>query len=774
MLFLCRPAARDVPNRNFFYKKSGKLFSFLIRNVTFATVASVRSLRHAYIYKTIFERLDVYMKRFLLASALLLCVAAAMAIPAQRGLWKTLVLADGSTVRAELRGDEFMHYWAAEDGTPYVRSGSVFVKADLNAMVAEAQAKRAPVEEVQGARREGLKRVTLGGKHDPYEGEKHCLVILVNFSGTKFSSEHDLDYYKDLTNKEGFTDSYGNIHSVRDYFYDQSYGKLDITFDVAGPVQLIYNYEYYGGNNMANVYKMVTEALAGAENEGVDFSQYDWDGDGEVEQVFILYAGYNSASYDDPDLVWPHMGYLEAYGSNVAPTYDGVKINTYACSSELAGDGAGNGIGAMCHEFSHCMGLPDAYETTNNSTSSTIFGMSFWSLMDSGCYNGGNNGYIPAGYTSYERMYCGWLDPIELTDETEVSDMKGLTEGGEAYIIYNAGYKNEYYLLENRSDYDYDTGLYGHGLLVLHLDYNSNYWASNLVNSLTSGNTHERYTIIPADGSRSWYSVSDLAGDPYPSSSNNHLDNYSSPAAEAYNLNTDGTQMMNISITNIAKASDGTISFRFYPAGADPDHGNKPDGAIFYESFDYCAGTGGNDGSFGSGTGAAAFNPDNSGWVSSTSHGALQCAMFGSNTQAANVVTPTFTIDGETAFSFKAAPYQAAVPGTLAISCETGDVTLSESEVSIAQGEWTNVAFTLSGKGEVSLRIKETSGINRFFMDEVAAVPGDAAGISTVEAGLNRSERKGVYTLSGIYVGHDAAGLKKGVYIVDGKKYIVK
>ncbi len=713
------------------------------------------------------------MKRFLLASALLFFVVAAMAIPAQRGLWKMLVLADGSEVRAELRGDEFMHYWAAEDGTPYVQSGNVFVKANLDAMVAEALARRAPVEELQTARREGLRRVTLGGSHDPYEGTKKCLVILVNFTDVQFQTANNLDYYKDLINGTNFSDSYGNIHSVREYFLAQSYNTFDIEFEVAGPVQLANGYAYYGSNNMANAREMIIEALAGAENEGIDFSQYDWDGDNEVEQVFVLYAGYNSASYDDPDLVWPHMSYLQSNG----PTYDGVKINTYACSSELAGDGKGNGIGAMCHEFSHCMGLPDAYETTNNSTSSEVFGMSYWSLMDSGCYNGSNNGYIPAGYTSYERMYCGWLTPVELTEETEVSGMKGLTEGGEAYIIYNQGNKNEYYLLENRSNYDFDSGLYGYGLLVLHLDYNASLWSSNKINCYDSGNDHQRYTIIAADNSYSWKTSSDLAGDPYPSSSNNHLDNNSSPAAEAYNANSDGTWMMNVSITKIAKADDGTISFRFYPAGEDPEHGNKPDGAIFYESFDYCAGAGGNDELFGTGAGAGAFNPDNSGWSAASSsmlHGANECAMFGTNTQAANIVTPTFTIDGETTLSFKAAPYQAAVPAVLNISCETDGITLSENEIAIEQGDWTNVVITLTGSGDVSLRFKETSGINRFFMDEVAAVPADASGISNVQANLGSSARSGVYSLSGTYLGTSTNGLGKGIYIVDGKKYIKK
>ncbi|MCD8306260.1 MAG: M6 family metalloprotease domain-containing protein [Prevotella sp.] len=703
------------------------------------------------------------MKRLLFIAVLAAVALTAAALPARRGLTKTITLADGSEVQAELRGDEFGHFWLAEDGRAFVKDGGTYVLTSAEAVAAEAMARRA-VADVSSKRR----RVTLGGSHDAYEGQKNCLVILVNFANKSFESGHDNAFFTDLCNKENFTDGH-NIHSVHDYFYDQSYGKLDITFDVAGPITLANNYAYYGGTSGSDkAYEMVLEACKGAEEAGIDFSKYDWDGDGEADEVFVLYAGYNAASYfDDEGLVWPHMWYIE-YSDASCPVYDGVKINTYACSSELSGDGLINGIGAMCHEFSHCLGLPDAYDTNYEN-----FGMSFWSVMDSGCYNGDDAGYVPAGYTSYERMYCGWLTPEELTDETEVSGMKGLTEGGEAYIIYNKGTRNEYYLLENRSNYDYDAGLYGYGLLVLHLDYNSTVWKNNVVNTYAYYNDHERYTFIAADNDKSLTTTS-LANDVYPSSGNNRLDNTSTPAAETFNLNTDGTQLMNISITNIAKADDGTISFRFYPAGTDPEHGNKPDGAVFYESFDYCAGTGGNDGVFGgTGVGAATFLPDNSDWTYNAAHGGDQCAKFGSNTQAANIVTPTFTIDGETVFSFKAAPLTALVAGVLTVSVETGDATLSGSEFSIEQGDWNDVSFTLDGTGDVSLRIKETSGIGQFFMDEAAAVPASYSAIRTIAAD-GATTSKGVYSLGGVRLGGDLSTLKKGIYIVDGKKYVIK
>ncbi len=449
------------------------------------------------------------------------------------------------------------------------------------------------------------------------------------------------------------------------------------------------------------------------------------------------------------------------------PSYNGTKLNTYACSNELSGlaeSGSADGIGTMCHEFSHCLGLPDMYDTEYTGN----YGMSYWSVLASGCYLGSNSGFEPAGYTSYERMFCGWLTPIELNSETNVSGMKGLSEGGEAYIIYNAGNSNEYYLLENRVQTGTDSALLGEGMLVLHVDYNKSLWSKNWVNVTGSSylnNVHQRLTIIPAVNYFTQTSMA-IGCDPYPYTGNTRLDNTSTPAATTYNLNTDGTLFMNCSISKIQlDSSDRTISFTFYPAGTNPNHGNKPDGAIFYESFDYCAGKGGNDGNF-STTTMSVLQADNDGWACASAKGAYECAFFGSTSYAATVTFPTFTITEDTYLTFRAAPFSAKVAGELSLWVEESGITLSETSFEIAQGEWTDCTVKLSGKGEVTLKMKETVGIKRFFLDEVAAVPQSAVGITTptVEQSDNNSR---IYNLAGQQLESKPA---KGAYIVGGKK----
>lgn len=315
-----------------------------------------------------------------------------------------------------------------------------------------------------------------------------------------------------MLNGKNYTE-FGNCCSVNEYFKAQSYDQFDLEFDVVGPYTLDYNMAYYGANdkygNDKNADRMVWEACVQAQEDGVKFADYDWDGDMEAEEVFVVYAGYGEAVQGaDPNTIWPHMYWLR-YAAYNFTSQDGITVNTYACANELMGISGTQfeGIGTFCHEFSHCLGLPDFYDTsgvTNN------FGLSRWSVMSTGCYSG--DGYAPSGYTSYERMFCNWLTPTELKEGANVVDMRPISESKDAFIIYNEANKNEFYLLENRQLTGTDIELPGHGMLVLHVDYDEYIWKDNSVNNETK---HQRCTIIPADNSctESWLS---LAGDPFP------------------------------------------------------------------------------------------------------------------------------------------------------------------------------------------------------------------------------------------------------------------
>ncbi|MDD6026021.1 MAG: M6 family metalloprotease domain-containing protein, partial [bacterium] len=377
-----------------------------------------------------------------------------------------------------------------------------------------------------------------------------------------FSTADAQAYYDRVANEKNFSDSnVGFKSSVYDYFYAQSEGQFEFNFDVVGPYRLGNAYNYYGQDNgtMLDVHlgKLIYHACYKADDD-VDFSQYDWDGDGKVDQVFVLYAGQGqNVNGDNTDLIWPQEGTLNAVGSDQAPfELDGVTIDTFACSCELGEGGAIDGIGTICHEFSHCFGLPDTYDRgTAFGATSLNYGTYVWDLMNMGNYLDG--GYQPAGYTAYERMFCGWKTLTPLTSSTRIEGMKALSEGGEAYVITNDAHPDEYYILENRQATGCDGGLYASGLMITHINYSEEAWSANDINT-----SKERMAIIAADNSRQ-RTIDDVKGDLYPFDGNDSLTSTSEPAATLANANTDGSYFMNKDVTEITQNEDGTISFLF-------------------------------------------------------------------------------------------------------------------------------------------------------------------------------------------------------------------
>lgn len=524
-------------------------------------------------------------KLYVMLSMMLALSTAANAVPVQRGIKKVLTLADGTKVMAEMRGDEYLSWWEADNGQTFVEEGDTYKAVDLAPRLLAAQELRARRNSERAARMARVKsafnngngemRALMGGEHVTYTGKKKGLIILVEFPDKKFKDNHDLEYYKNVANTPGFTNSEGYVGSVRDYFYDQSNGQFELDFDVLGPVEAAKSYTYYGGNSPRTDYhigELIKEACDGVADQ-VNFSDYDWDGDGTADQVFVLYAGLGEAAGGDKNTIWPHESSMSYQGG--ALTYPTGKVNTYACSCELqrylTADGYDTtdhaaGIGTICHEFSHCLGFPDFYDTNGQK----LYGMGFWDLMATGSYLG--NSFRPCNYTGFERIYAGWTEPIVLEDPATVESMKSASDNGRPFIIYNDGHTDEAYILENRQKTGWDKSLYGNGLIITHLDYNATYWAGNRVNY--TGLDHQRCTIFHADRSDLQTTAEELQGDPYPfvkggKVQNDELTDDSYPAATLYNRNSDRTYYMGKPLTAITRNADGTIAFQFMGGDAD-------------------------------------------------------------------------------------------------------------------------------------------------------------------------------------------------------------
>lgn len=395
-----------------------------------------------------------------------------------------------------------------------------------------------------------------------YVGEKKGLVILVEFPNLSMKSQTAHADHLRMFNEVGYSD-HNHVGSVHDFFNDQSYGKFNLTFNVVGPVTVSKNYGYYGsdalsGNHDMYVRNMIIEACTLAD-EYVDFKDYDWDSDGTVDQVFVIYAGYGQATGGASNTIWPHESYLTE-----ELVLDGVRISQYACSNELYKGSVGGqdllmGIGTACHEFSHCLGLPDLYDTDY----SGAYGMSYWSLMNSGSYNGPDGvGEVPCGYTAFERWFSGWLEFTEISTSQNVGPIPCLGKSPIAYKLVNDADKDEFYTFENhQSDkwFSYVSRYSGmHGLLITHIDYDKNAWQSNKVNPSLK---HQRMSPVVADNG---YTLSSdgLAGDLFPGKSGvteltntSHVDY----GGKLFNRNKDGSYNMNKSILNI-KEEGGEIS----------------------------------------------------------------------------------------------------------------------------------------------------------------------------------------------------------------------
>lgn len=674
----------------------------------------------------------------------------------------------------QLVGDEFMHYYVSAEGTKYVKNPSsefYEVLAENSPAKKRAVARRTQVQKQQAR----VARKTQADK-GIFQGTKKGLIILAQFADMKFADKHDAALYTRIANEEGFS-AYGFMGSIKDYFKSQSNGQFEIDFDVAGICKLQHPYAYYGRNNSSGddvrPGEMVAEACLWAHGQGVDFSKYDWDGDGEVDEVFVVYAGHGEASYDDDaNTIWPHMYYLSESDYGKSLKLDGVTVDTYACSCELDGLGNLDGIGTFCHEFSHCMGFPDLYDTSY----SGWFGMGDFDLMCSGSYN--HESLCPAGYSAYEKAQCGWLTFKDVTDiekETAVTGLKALADNGDAYIIKNKGHEDEYYILENRQNTGWDSYLPAQGLMITHVDYDADIWNWNMpntkdeyedANGATKTNDHQRLTIFRAGNSSSAYGD---ASDLYPYGTNDRLTASSKPAATLYNTNSDGSKYMHVAINDITIASDGTASFTLSKeehsgASEDPDTPVIPSGStMLYESFDKCTGTGGNDGKFSGSIASAtasAENYDNAGWTSTgTIYEADGCVRLGTSKIVGNITTPSFTVNGSAILSFKAAGWDGTNDATRVNLAVSGNNTLSKQFVNITKGAWGQYATTIYANGNV--KIVFTANKGRFFLDEVKVVDSAINGIENIE-NVTESEAVGYFTLDGMKVEKPSCG----VYLV--------
>ena len=449
------------------------------------------------------------------------------AVPAKRG-WQTRTQADGTTIEIQMLGDEFCHYTINRDGQ------EVRLNAAGNYEVVGAAPSRAQVQarRTESPRYKKARKIGVQPNLAP-----RGIVILFNFKDSQMKAEHTPAVFDELCNSTNCTvNQYKGVNypSAAEYFNDQSDGKYRPIFDVFGPVTLSKNYAYYGKNDEEGNDMYPTDAvieaciLADQQYPELDFANYDSDNDGKVDFVYAIYAGKGEADGGDENTIWPHN--WDIY-TNVLPIYcndkdecwidkekgtrlsccyteedvvlDGKILSNYAMSSELSGSSL-SGIGTLCHEFGHVMGLPDFYDTQYGENHEKDLTPSDWNIMDGGSYNGG--AHCPPNYDPWEKYFMGWITPENLGNTGRALTLKANgTEGYKAYQI-NAGGLQESatkeglnYYIENRQQQGWDQFIPASGMVIWRVNYKKDVWENNAPNN-TPGNL--RYTLEIPSGTK--------------------------------------------------------------------------------------------------------------------------------------------------------------------------------------------------------------------------------------------------------------------------------
>ena len=450
------------------------------------------------------------MKKMVFALVAFMAALQLMAIPARPGKL-TYVQPDGTTVTLFRHGDEFGH-WTTDDRGRLVRQDADGFYREVTDSDVPALRRQAAVRRMQAralSRAKASQHIALG--------QKRFLVILVEFKDMKFTKAGDDPQatFTQMLNEAGYREN-GGVGSARDFYYDNSHGLFEPVFDVYGPVTLDRNYSYYGENGSQgedlHPEQAVIDGCKGLD-EAIDFSQYDHDGDGYVDLVFMYYAGHGEADYSDSDTIWPHQFELSSAGKSL--TLDGKKIDSYACTNEVEGTGLyANklcGIGTACHEFGHAMGLPDFYDTDYDEYGQAA-GLFGFSTMDMGAYN--ENGRRPCYFTIEERIMLGWLKEEEAFRTFDKTGTYTLTTVDDqvAYRTFT-DMDGEYFVYECRASNGWDAGLGAHGLLVYHVDKSERsirvfgtydvtpyeLWANwGQFNAINENGSHPCYYVVPA------------------------------------------------------------------------------------------------------------------------------------------------------------------------------------------------------------------------------------------------------------------------------------
>jgi M6 family metalloprotease-like protein len=351
------------------------------------------------------------------------------------------------------------------------------------------------------------------------------LCLLVDFPDVPHTfSREEVD---DFCNLQGYNVR-GNKGSVRDYFFDNSGGKLRYTNIVAPYYTAQHNRDYYTDPSQAYTTRageLIREALDSLKAQGFDFSPLSLDAGGHVYATNLLYAGPTVNRHKKG--LWPHSSDMPDYTSIPGMTFKDYQISNMG--TELT-------LGTFCHENGHMLcDFPDLYDLGFDS-----HGVGAFCLM---CYGLDPNSKNPTQVNAYLKLQAGWANSVtELTPGMNATIHAGVND----FYIFRKS-PTEYFIIENRHNTGRDQELRSSGLAIWHVD---ELGVNN--NQQMTPALHYECSLLQADGNfdferflphQPWGDANDL----FHAGGNTRFGNATNPHSRWWDGTPSGLEISNIS-----------------------------------------------------------------------------------------------------------------------------------------------------------------------------------------------------------------------------------
>lgn len=745
----------------------------------------------------------------LIAVSMLVCIAT-WGVKAHPGP-ALITQSDGTEIMVYAYGDCDNHWYTTADGVLLYHEGFDYYVAKVDAdgklmptkqLAHEQEARSAAEQKLVKAQDRELfynktkqERARRVQKKEPiapdntlffHTGSPKALVILAEFADSVFKDADPKSVFEQYLNADEISNNVGNgtvgrnYGSVKKYFSDMSYGTFTPQFDIYGPVKLSHNLKYYGEGKKDRMDRLIPEVCQLA-NVQIDFSQYDENNDGKVDLVYIICAGYSASwAQNSSDCIWPKSGSAANYSKSDFGVYDGKAVYRFGVHTELNAYPRAfsqpyriNGVGLFCHEFSHCMGLPDIYPTDDAAQNAFNPGMEYWDVMDGGEYV--YNGYYPTEYTAWEREAMGWfaIDTLKTTQKGNIA-LGNINNGGKAYRIVNekSDGGKEYLILQYIQKTGWNYRLPGHGMIVTHVDYDADAFSLNS-NSVNDTIGHSRMTVIPADGeyissydknNKSIYTQS-MEGDPFPGTSNTtELDTI------PWYTGKDGSKPL-LNITESTTSTNAGITFDYIVPN---DVFEEKEGSAIDSIFVNAINTG--NMTLENAIATTYANGDYLIEATDFNNAKILFADAIDISERDSLHLNVFAYEDldlkvELVFDYGNNTSNGAKRNIDANITDDGTATITAKQ-------WNNIDLAIEKLAPESADLTKLKGISltggngkTLFLNNIYFFGELPNGISEIQNDTVKGEK--IYTISGIRINQSRESLKKGIYIINGKKHVI-